>query len=551
MRRAGRLAAAFLLVTSWAAAQEPPAINVSSLPTSLAGEWLFRIGNDPAWASPFRERRNWQRIHVPGAWEQQGWPGYDGHAWYRTTLFVDSRLANDEFGLSLGHIADVDEVFLNGRRVGGTGSFPPDYDKATLADRVYLLPHEAIRFGEFNELAIHVYNDVRLGGLLGPAPSIETAKAALRHRFMRDLLAYSLATFLATIAVLHLALLFGRRDALEHLYFAGFLLAIGAYVLTYAHWGPAALFGNSVTFRINVVTLLLSMALFPAAFFRIAHRPTPPLVIAVQTLLGLGAAFAVVWREEGDLYLWVHVAEAGACLIGVLVLHALVHMVRRFHPRARAMLVATVIFLACVGLDILADTGLIGRAHVFVGELYTPLGLVPLAIVFSAALAYGWVERRWGEPLDLATGLIPRDRFSDRLTSEIERTRRAGNSLSVALFRLQGRPEDTGVDQLVARAVPVMRRALRQIDLLARFDRDTFALLLAETEERAAMTIVERLRRTVSESTPSGQARPRTTAGVAQYRSNRHGSAEELLEEAEAALYAAISEGGDCTATAP
>jgi GGDEF domain-containing protein len=76
-------------------------------------------------------------------------------------------------------------------------------------------------------------------------------------------------------------------------------------------------------------------------------------------------------------------------------------------------------------------------------------------------------------------------------------------------------------------------------------------LLLAETEERAAMAIIERLRRAAGESASSPTTRVRTTAGLAQYRPGRHLGAEELLQEAEAALYAAISEGGDCTATAP
>jgi len=97
----------------------------------------------------------------------------------------------------------------------------------------------------------------------------------------------------------------------------------------------------------------------------------------------------------------------------------------------------------------------------------------------------------------------------------------------------------------------VIRRALRQIDMLSRYDRDTFALLLADTEERAAMTILERLRRTVAEGAASGEGRPVVTAGVAQHRPSRHVAADELIEAAEAALYAAIAEGGDCTATAP
>ncbi len=128
---ARRLAAACAVFAAVASAQEAPPINVSQLPTSLAGEWLFRIGHDPSWASPFRERRNWQRIRVPGSWESQGFAAYNGHAWYRLPLFVSSQLAGQNLGLDAGLIADVDEVFLNGRKVGATGTFPPRFARAS------------------------------------------------------------------------------------------------------------------------------------------------------------------------------------------------------------------------------------------------------------------------------------------------------------------------------------------------------------------------------------------------------------------------------------
>ncbi len=551
MRGALRLLLAATLFAAVARAQEPPPFIVEKLPTQLSGEWLFRVGHDPAWASPFRERRNWQRIHVPGGWERQGYPEYNGHAWYRTSLIISSRLAGEEFGLDLGLIGDVDEVFLNGRPVGTTGTFPPRFDKATLARRFYRIPRDAIRLGEYNELAIHVYNDSRFGGLLGPTPRIDRFDGVLRQQFVRDLLAYCLATLVATLAAFHLVLLAAQRKAYEHLFFTGFLAAVSVNLLTYTHWGPAMLLGHSANFRLNVFSLLVAIALFPTSFYRMAHRKLPVPIVAMQTLLALGAAFALVWREEGDLYLWVHLAEAGALVTGAMVLAALWHLARHRNPWTRTLFVTAIVFIVGVVLDILVDVGLMPRFDVTVGELYYPLALIPFSLVVSLALAYNWMERRWGEPLDVTTGLMPRDRFVDRLAGELERTRRSRQPLAVALLRFGNGGEDTGADQFVARAVPVIRRALRQIDMLSRYDRDTFALLLADTEERAAMTILERLRRTVADSAGAGQTRPVVTAGVAQHRPNRHVAADELLESAEAALYAAIAEGGDCTATAP
>jgi GGDEF domain-containing protein len=545
---------AFLLAAALAApaaAQELPPVEVDTLPTGLEGSWLFRTGHDPAWASPFRERRNWYPIQVPGAWERHGYPGYNGHAWYRLPLRVSSQLAGRDLGIDLGMIGDSDEVFLNGRRVGATGSPPPRLDRAPLARRIYPLPREAVRFGEYNELAIHVYNEVRFGGMLGPAPRVDQWERLLRFQVLRDLLAFSLATLLCTLALFHLALFLAQRDAFEHLTFSAFLVAAALYFLTFTTWGPSHLIGHSATFRLNVVSLLAAVGLFPPALYRIAHRQIPLPVFGVQTLLGLGAAFAIVWRNEGDLYFWIYVAEAAMVAVAAVVLGVLAALVRQRHPWGRSLLVVTIALLALTAADILVDAGVLPRSGVTFGELFTPLALAPFSLLFSLALAYAWVERRWGEPLDFQTGLISHDRFVTRVREELLRSRRNGSPATVALLRIEIPEQAPRRDDLRIAAVDALRRALRQIDLLARYDRDTMVLLLSDTEERGAIATLERLRHAVAEALQASAVRPRTTAGVVQYRPGRHPGAGEVIAEAEAALYAALSEGGDCTTTAP
>ena len=550
MRRATFAVLAACLAAA-AAAQELQPVEVNALPTALSGHWLFRTGHDPAWSSPFRERRSWYPISVPGAWERHGYPGLNGHAWYRLPLRISSQLAGADLGLSLGVIGDVDEVFLNGRRVGSTGSPPPRLDRAPLARRFYPLPREAVRFGEYNELSIHVYNAVRFGGLLGPAPRIDRWERLLRFQVLRDLLIYSLATLLCTLALFHLALFATQRDALEHLSFSAFLGAAAAYFLSYATWGPAHMIGHSASFRLHVAALLVAVALFPPTLFRIAHRQLPVPLLAVQTVLGLGAAFALLWRDEGALYFWIYAAEAAILALAVVVGGALVGLVRQRHPWGRALAAVTSLLLVTALLDALVDAGAVPRTAITVGELYSPLAMVPFCLLFSLALSYTWVEKRWGEPLDFQTGLIARDRFLLRLREELLRSRRSGTPATVALLRVEIAEQAPRRDELRLAAVETLRRALRQIDLLARYDRDTIAILLTDTEERGAIATLERLRHAVAEALRGDANRPRTTAGVVQYRPGRHPGADEVIAEAEAALYAALSEGGDCTTTAP
>ncbi len=550
MRARLAVAAIALAVAGAAAAQDAPPLVLNTLPASLAGEWLFRTGHDPAFASPFREQRNWQRIHVPGPWERQGWPEYVGHAWYRLTFVVSSDLAGIDLGLDLGRIGDVDEVLLNGRRIGGTGSFPPNFDKATLARRFYLIPQDVVRLGQLNELAIHVFSDSRFGGLLGPAPILDRYPTVLAHEVVRDIAAYAIATLLLTLAALHILLFFTQRDLLDHLAFAGAMAAIAVFVVAHTTWGPALVVGFGGAYRLAVASLLAGVALFPAVVYRLAARRQPVALLGLETLLTLGAVFTLVWRNQGDLQFWLYAGEAVLLLVAGVTLRIEASLVGR-RPCALPALVATTVFTAAIVFDVLVDTGALPRTRALGGELIGPLASVPFAVCLSLALAMSWMQRRWGEPVDATTGLMTRERFTDRLAAELLRTRRNGSSLAVALIRLTVADTAGERGQPPVEAVSSLRRALRQIDLLARYDGETFALLLAETDERAAMTIIERLRRTAGEMAGGRAGRTRTTAGLAQYRPGRHLAAAELLREAEAALYAAVSEGGDCTATAP
>jgi len=52
---------------------------------NLAGYWKFSIGDNPQWAKPAYNDKDWDKIIVPGKWEDNGYVGYDGYAWYRVT----------------------------------------------------------------------------------------------------------------------------------------------------------------------------------------------------------------------------------------------------------------------------------------------------------------------------------------------------------------------------------------------------------------------------------------------------------------------------------
>jgi hypothetical protein len=136
---------------------------------SLAGEWRLELGDDPRWADPHWNDSRWSAVSAPAAWEDQGFPGYDGYAWYRKHFTLPAGKRAGDLILKLGRVDDADEVYLNGEFVAFSGSFPPHYITAYEIQRSYPIPASVLKPGEENVIAVRVYDQQLSGGIVeGP-----------------------------------------------------------------------------------------------------------------------------------------------------------------------------------------------------------------------------------------------------------------------------------------------------------------------------------------------------------------------------------------------
>jgi len=133
---------------------------------NLRGNWKFQIGDKVNWATPDFNDSDWESIKAPQAWEEQGFNGYDGFAWYRKKF--DGRLLSpdERYYLDLGYIDDCDEVYLNGKLVGVSGSMPPKFKTAYNNERRYVLSNEVINFKGNNTIAVRIFDVVGAGGII-------------------------------------------------------------------------------------------------------------------------------------------------------------------------------------------------------------------------------------------------------------------------------------------------------------------------------------------------------------------------------------------------
>ncbi len=141
---------------------------------SFAGVWKFKTGDSEKWLDPSLDDSKWRTLFAPALWETQGYPEYDGMAWYRLHVRIPAELADKPLVMLLGKIDDFDETYVNGILIGRTGSMRIDPRRNMPRDeyqrlRAYTVPAGVLRPGQDNVVAVRVY-DGRIGGGIYEGP---------------------------------------------------------------------------------------------------------------------------------------------------------------------------------------------------------------------------------------------------------------------------------------------------------------------------------------------------------------------------------------------
>ena len=132
---------------------------------SIEDKWYIKKGDNIDWSSPNFDDSQWDKIEVPGIWEIK-YPGYDGFGWYRYHFTVPNEMEKQPLYLLIGIIDDADETYLNGVKIGATGSMPPSFQPAYDKQRLYDIPADIVRYGKDNVIAVRVYDAGGDGGIL-------------------------------------------------------------------------------------------------------------------------------------------------------------------------------------------------------------------------------------------------------------------------------------------------------------------------------------------------------------------------------------------------
>jgi len=119
---------------------------------------------------------------VPAGWNEvdpEGLGRHDGFAWYLLSVEIPAAWSPGDLELRLGTIDDADEAFVNGTRIGATGSMPPSASSAYQTERTYAVPAALAAPGSTILLAVRVHDLGGNGGIWSGKPLLVGSDGAI------------------------------------------------------------------------------------------------------------------------------------------------------------------------------------------------------------------------------------------------------------------------------------------------------------------------------------------------------------------------------------
>lgn len=145
-----------------------PSLNLDSIAKQRKGEMLKTLqtlqGGLPdvttvgLWKEVSYTDNKWPQMKVPGLWESQMLPNFDGVVWFRKTINLSAAEAGKTAQLRLGTVDDIDETYVNGVKIGST--------KGYNVQRIYSIPANILQQGA-NVIAVRVEDYGGGGGFNG------------------------------------------------------------------------------------------------------------------------------------------------------------------------------------------------------------------------------------------------------------------------------------------------------------------------------------------------------------------------------------------------
>ncbi len=284
----------------------------------LSGEWKISLNDSPAYASAAFDDAAWDIIHLPGEivpYSIEKHRGVSGVCWLRKKFYLEN--ADGDYGLILGRIANADETYLNGEKIGQTGRFPPDAFSQWNFPRNYRLPDKHLRRGAENVIAVRLSYNVT-GEVIGRL-MVTDADYMERDAPFAEFIHVSLGYAAISIGfVLTMVFLFSRLKQLSfnenYYFFLQFFAGLPVVLDLCLTW---QIYPDHVT-RLKVLGLAwVAINVFHPAFLHRFYRLDRGWAERLLWIYFIGCLFmAVFFTDQDNIRFWARLLIVATWFIG-------------------------------------------------------------------------------------------------------------------------------------------------------------------------------------------------------------------------------------------
>ncbi len=173
---------------SRASGRQADSMAADALPSGAAFNGLllvtivFAVLSHAAFAEPGKPAAGWALVPVPETFRdvpKGNLAPVNGTSWYRCLVQVPSHWKSAKLRLFVEALDDARASYVNGTKVGATGTFPPQFRSGLGEQGRYAVASDIVRAGELNTIAIRVHQN-------DPRPNFNTAAPVLLNEDSKE-----------------------------------------------------------------------------------------------------------------------------------------------------------------------------------------------------------------------------------------------------------------------------------------------------------------------------------------------------------------------------
>ncbi len=420
-------------------------------------------------------------ISLPGGWESVV-PNYDGYGILYKEFTIDNSFSKKALGIYFDRIRDADKVLINGVKIGETGEFPPNYEKAVFYSRLYSIPLELLKFNQTNYLSVWVYNGARPGGIMVNSPYIGFYQSMVSDNHNSNYISFAFIVILVVFSIIHLINFIFNISSKENLYYSMFLLAWSAYILSSNNLALIIDIPLNALFRLNVILFFAIFSLFVLFIFSFFKQQIPIVLQICITIALFCIPISVFLPELKQLYFLVSIVELLTIPSLIYVVLLLIHVIKKKFEYSKVMSIVVTMYIAFGISEIIQDYFVANEA-----ASYSPLGpwvLIIITLALTFIVGHKNMSYYHKATFDGLTGVLRFENFANKLMNLLIYTNKTNQAIGILMVDLDDFKQINDKyghilgDKVLILMTKTMNKELEHNDLLARYGGDEFCLAI-------------------------------------------------------------------------